>query len=204
MTTPLALLVGAALALALVLAVLVLRSRLASFRAQRPDHYAHLTPAFDLRRHLSGPLLMEGVLYGPAGRVTSRFTATATGTWDGDTGTLAEVFRYDTGRVQPREWRLRLLPGGRIEGLADDVVGTATGQTSGPTVQMRYSYRLPPENGGHVLTVTDWMYLTDGGVILNRSQFAKAGLVVAELVATIRPDPAAQANAEPARSMAAE
>ncbi len=143
MTTALAMLTGAALMLALVW----LRRNLLSFRAQRPNHYAHLSPAFDLRQHLSGPLVLEGILYGPTGRVTSRFVADAEGRWQGDQGTLSETFHYDSGRIQTREWKLRLLPGNRIEGRADDIDGIATGQISGPTVQMTYRYRLPADAG---------------------------------------------------------
>ncbi len=201
MTTALAMLLGAVLTLLAGLAAVLLRRRYASFRAQRPDHYAHLSPPFDLRHHLSGPLVLEGILYGPTGRVTSRFVADAEGIWQGDDGTLRETFHYDSGRVQAREWKLRLLPGNRIEGRADDVDGIATGQISGPTVQMHYRYRLPADAGGHVLSVTDWMYLAPNGSILNRSQFVKAGITVAELVATIRPK---AARTDAARDMAAE
>jgi hypothetical protein len=197
MTTALAMCLGAALMLALVW----LRRNFLSFRAQRPDHYAHLSPPFDLRQHLSGPLVLEGILYGPTGRVTSRFVADAEGIWHGDDGTLREVFHYDSGRVQTREWKLRLLPGNRIEGRAEDVDGVAIGHISGPTVQMHYRYRLPADAGGHVLSVTDWMYLAPNGSILNRSQFVKAGITVAELVATIRPK---TVRSDIARDLAAE
>lgn len=166
-----------------------LRRRFASFRAQRPEDYAGQTPAFDMTRHLSGALVLEGVIHGPTGRVTSRFTATAFGKWVGTEGTLREVFHYDSGRTQAREWRISLLPGGRIRATAEDVEGMASGQASGPAVEMRYRYRLPADAGGHVLSVTDWMYLAPNGAIVNRSQFTKAGVTVAELVATIRPAP---------------
>ncbi|MEM7321134.1 MAG: DUF3833 family protein, partial [Pseudomonadota bacterium] len=33
----------------------------------------------------------------------------------------------------------------------------------------------------------DWMYLAPNGTIVNRSQFRKFGIQVAELVATMRP-----------------
>jgi hypothetical protein len=40
-----------------------------------------------------------------------------------------------------------------------------------------------------VLDVTDWMYLMENGTIINRSQFRKWGVKVAELIATMRPAP---------------
>ncbi|MFM7445137.1 MAG: DUF3833 family protein [Tabrizicola sp.] len=181
------------------LAVWALRRSFASFRAQKPEDYANASPVFDLTRHLSGPLLLEGMIHGPTGRVTSRFTADAMGDWQGSVGTLRETFYYDTGRQQQREWKLKTFPDGRIEGTADDIVGTAHGQIAGSTVVMRYRCRLPAESGGHVLNVTDWMYLAPNGTIMNRSQFTKAGIMVAELVATIR-----QVPEESTRRMAAE
>ncbi|WP_137109600.1 DUF3833 family protein [Rhodobacter sp. SY28-1] len=183
MTTILSALLGALI----VVALIALRARYASFVAQAPSDYAGKGPAFDLRRHLSGPLTCEGVIFGPTGRVTSRFVADMTGTWDGTTGTLAEVFRYDSGTVQHRAWTLVLGQDGQITATAPDVEGKGQGRVEGPGVLLRYRIRLTPEAGGHVLDVTDWMYLLDNGSIINRSQFRKFGIKVAELVATIRP-----------------
>lgn len=176
----------AGLALALLLAQ-ALRNRFLGFRAQRPADYASLGPTFDPRRHLSGPILCEGVIYGPTGRVVSRFVARMVGEWDGNRGVLREEFRYDSGRVQLREWRLSLGNDGRIRASADDVPGEGEGEIAGPTLGLRYAIRMPAEAGGHVLSVTDWMYLCDNGTIMNRSQFRKFGITVAELVATMRP-----------------
>lgn len=172
-----------------VLALIALRNRFASFQAQDPADYSGKGPDFDLRRHLSGPLACEGVIFGPTGRVTSRFVADMQGTWDGTTGTLAEVFRYDSGTVQHRAWTLAVAPDGKIIATAPDVVGQGTGRAEGSGVVLRYRIRLTPEAGGHVLDVTDWMYLLENGTIMNRSQFRKFGIKVAELVATMRPLP---------------
>jgi hypothetical protein len=67
------------------------------------------------------------------------------------------------------------------------VDGVGTGHADGPAVQLELPIRLPEESGGHVLDTTDWMYLMDNGAIMNRSQFRKYGIKVAELVATMRP-----------------
>ncbi|MES2336437.1 MAG: DUF3833 domain-containing protein [Pseudomonadota bacterium] len=169
-----------------VLGVIALRARFASFTAQRPANYAS-GPAFDLRRHLNGPLACDGVIFGPTGRVTSRFVADMEGRWEGSTGTLSEEFRYDSGSIQHRAWTLALGEGGRIIATAPDVVGQGEGRVAGSGVMLRYRIRLTPEAGGHVLDVVDWMYLMENGTIMNRSQFRKFGIKVAELVATMRP-----------------
>ena len=85
-----------------------------------------------------------------------------------------------------RVWRLSLLEDGHFRALADDVIGEGRGQAMGPTVCLRYRIVLPPEAGGHALDVVDWMYMTENGTIINRSQFSRYGILLAELVATIR------------------
>jgi len=171
---------------ALMAALYALAQRLRGFQAQKPADYANLEPCVDIRQHLSGPIRCEGVIYGPMGRVTSRFTADMEGRWDGNRGVLAEHFTYDSGTKQDREWRLTLGNDGRITAEADDLVGTGSGQQEGAALHLNYTIRLPESAGGHALQVTDWMYLVDDKTIVNRSQFRKFGFKVAELVATLR------------------
>lgn len=186
MTAFVYILIGFAFALGMVAA----KSRLAGFRAQTPAEFVGKGPVFNPREHLSGPIQCEGVIYGPTGRVTSRFVADMVGEWQGNTGTLRETFTYDSGAVQNRCWTLRLGNDGTIQATAPDVVGTGTGEVSGPSVQMLYDIKLDEAAGGHVLKVVDWMYLMENGTIMNRSQFTKYGVTVAELVATMRRLPA--------------
>lgn len=161
--------------------------RFAGFGAQEPQDYAHLVPALDLRQHLRGDLRCLGMIYGPTGRVTSRFEAVMRMTWDGDNGTMEEDFLYDDGTRQSRRWELRMREDGWVDAEASDVIGTARGRQCGNAYGMRYRIVLPPENGGHVLNAIDWMYLQPDGTILNRSEFRKFGIKVAELFATITP-----------------
>lgn len=182
MTAPLYFALGAAAMLLLV----VLRGRLAGFMAQKPEDYADSAERIDLRHHLNGPIKCEGVIYGPLGRVVSRFTGDFLAQWDGNRGVMHERFLYDSGNTQDREWRLELGNDGAIRAEADDLVGVGTGQQIGPAARLSYRIRMPEEAGGHVLGVTDWMYLAPNGVVVNRSQFRKFGIKVAELVATMR------------------
>jgi hypothetical protein len=183
---------AALLGATIMLILVAMRRHVFSFRGQGPQDLANRGPAFDMKHYLSGPILCEGVIYGPTGRVASRFVAEMEGSWDGDTGTLRETFRYDSGSVQNRKWTLHLNPDGTIRAEAPDVVGSGTGRASGAGVQMKYRLRLTEDAGGHVLDVIDWMYLMENGTIMNRSQFTKFGFTVAELVATMRRVPVAQ------------
>lgn len=177
------LLIGAAAAFALFWA----RTRFFGFSGQGPDDYTANQPDFDIRKHLNGPIACEGVIFGPTGRVTSRFVAEFDASWNGDTGRMTERFRYDSGATQDREWRLTLGEDGAIRAEADDLVGAGTGRQAGSSISLAYRIRLPESAGGHVLDVVDWMYLLENGTIMNRSQFRKFGIKVAELVATMRP-----------------
>ena len=94
------------------------------FTSQKPDEYVGNLPTFDMHRHLSGELLCEGMIFGPTGRVTSRFRATMKMQWEGPRGTMDEHFIYDDGSTQDREWRLTLDDDGTVRAEADDVVGT--------------------------------------------------------------------------------
>ena len=191
-----AFLLGLVVALALVWAA----SRYLSFRAQRPEDYAAQTPVMDIRTRLNGPILCEGVIYGPTGKVSSRFVADFEASWDGNQGVMTEHFRYAGGTTQDREWTLTLNDDGTIKAEAPDLVGPGMGRQSGDSVLLTYRIKLPEASGGHVLDVTDWMYLMENGTIMNRSQFRKFGIKVAELVATMRPAPAEAQVEQQARS----
>ncbi|MDV7144350.1 DUF3833 domain-containing protein [Tropicimonas sp. TH_r6] len=175
--------------LLLALTIVSARSLLLSFRAQRPADYAATSPEFDIRQVLNGPIDSEGLIYGPNGRMTNSFIARMQGDWDGDTGTLSEDFTYSNGNRMQRKWYLTLGPDNTFTATADDLEGEGHGVISGSTVMMRYRIRLPEEAGGHVLNVTDWLYLMQDGSIMNRSEMRKFGIKVAELVATMRPAP---------------
>lgn len=182
METVLILLLGMALMMGLVWA----RSRYADFLAQSPEDYSAAGEVFDLRSELNGPIQCEGIIYGPTGRVTSRFVADFVAEWEGNKGVMREYFRYADGSTQERAWHLSVSNDGRVIATADDVIGEGTGVQTGGGFQLRYRIKLPESSGGHVLDTVDWMYLAPNGTILNRSQFRKFGIKVAELVATMR------------------
>jgi hypothetical protein len=158
-----------------------------AFRWQLPTDYADTGPEFDVQKHLGGKMISDGVIYGPTGRVVTRFVAEMEGIWDGDEGTLAEFFQYAGGGGIDRKWYLKIGENGNFTATADDIIGVAVGIRSGSTVQLKYKLKLAENAGGHVLDVIDWMYLLDNGTIVNRSQMRKFGIKVAELVASIRP-----------------
>lgn len=175
-----------ALGAALVVLLLAVRRRFADFMGQTADDYAEDSPQFDMRTHLNGPMICDGVIFGPLGRVTSTFEADFDISWEGHVCTMKEEFRYNDGSTQLREWRIELDGGGCFEAFADDVPGKGRGEVAGPAVLFNYPITLPADAGGYTLKAFDCMYLTKNGTVVNRSQFRKFGFRVAELVATIK------------------
>lgn len=173
--------------LVLAVGLTVLRRRYAGFYGQTPEDYEDGFPNFDLRTHLNGDMICEGMIFGPLGRMTSTFTAEFHIQWDGDRGVMDEMFHYNDGSTQQRQWVITLGPNGSFRTEAEDVPKGGRGTQAGPAVEMLYAIRLPESAGSHVLDAVDWMYLAPNGAIINRSQFRKFGVKVAELVATIRP-----------------
>ncbi len=162
-------------------------SQFVSFKAQKPSDYADQMPLFDIREVLNGLMITEGMIYGPTGRVSSRFVATMNAEWNGQSGTMNEHFVYSSGREQERAWAFTMTgEDGKFTATAPDIIGVAEGQQMGATVRLTYRIQLPDDAGSHVLDVVDWMYLLDNGSVMNRSEFRKFGFKVAELVATFR------------------
>ncbi len=162
------------------------RRRLADFPAQKSEDYADDYTALDMKHHLNGEMVCEGVIFGPMGRVTSSFVADFNVNWDGDTAQIDEHFVYHDNATQDRVWTISLAKDGSFTAMAPDVPGIGKGRVSGSTIQMRYPIKLPAELGGHTLKTVDWIYLVSDSTLINRSQFRKFGIKVAELVATIR------------------
>lgn len=180
------------LILLLGLTIFVTKKLFFSFWSQSPEDYANTGPNFILKKQLSGRILSEGLIYGPNGKMTNSFVAEMMGEWDGNKGTLSESFTYANGRKQERKWYVTIVSDNSFTATADDIVGTAQGVISGSTVKLSYDIILPKEAGGYVLNATDWMYLTENGTIMNKSEMRKFGMKVAELIATMRPHPAEQ------------
>jgi len=94
---------------------------------------------------------------------------------------LDEAFTYSDGTTQRRIWRLTKHADGRYTGTADDVVGTANGQTRGNAFRWNYTLALPVDGKVYNVDLDDWMYLIDDRVMLNRATMTKFGVRLGEI-----------------------
>lgn len=143
--------------------------------------YAAERPALDLARYFNGKVTAHGIFQDRSGQVVRRFTVDMDGRWEGNQGVLDERFSYSDGTKDRRIWRLTKHADGRYTGTADDVVGTATGQTSGNAFYWTYTLRLPVDGKVYEVRFDDWMYLVDERVMLNRATMSKFGVRLGEV-----------------------
>ncbi|MGY8892872.1 MAG: DUF3833 domain-containing protein [Burkholderiales bacterium] len=152
--------------------------------------YADDQPSLDLRTYFNGPVTAYGMFQDRSGRVVKRFEVAMTGTWQGNSGVLDELFTYSDGSTDRRVWRLTQHSDGRVTGEADDVVGAATGAVSGNAMQWRYTLRLPVEGSVYEVSMDDWMYLLNERIMINRTAMSKWGVHLGDVTLTfIKPAP---------------
>lgn len=143
--------------------------------------YANDKPVLDLRRYFNGTLDAYGLFTDRSGRVVKRFTVVMRCSWEGDKGVLDEDFTYSDGTKQRRVWHLTHLGQGRYSGSADDVVGTALGESKGNTFRWGYTLALPVDGSVYQVQFDDWMYLMNDRVMLNKATMSKFGLRLGEV-----------------------
>ena len=149
--------------------------------SQSIESYAAEKPVLDLTQYFNGTLDAYGVFTDRSGAVVKRFTVVMNCSWQGDEGVLDEDFTYSDGTKQKRIWRLTRLADGRFTGRADDVIGTAQGQTRGNTFYWTYTLNLPVDDKIYEVNFDDWMYLMTDKVMLNKATMSKFGVRLGEV-----------------------
>ena len=153
---------------------------LTSCAAPDVSQYAGKGPVLDLKTYFNGRLMAHGMFMKRGGEVARRFKVTMDASWRQDNGiwvgTLDEAFEYDDGEKQQRIWTLREISPGVFEGTAPDVVGKATGRSSGHALRWQYTLSLPVGQDRYEVHFDDWMHLIDDRVMLNKAVMTKFGI----------------------------
>lgn len=168
------------LALTVVLALLISGCSRVSIQS-----YEDTTPKLDLRTFFNGTLHAHGILQNRKGMVTRKFSADIEARWEGNTGYLDEVFYFDDGETETRNWVLTLHEDGRVSGTAGDVVGEAEGQLAGAALHWTYTLEVPYKGDTLNVYIDDWLYLVNENRLLNKSLLKKFGFRVGELTLVI-------------------
>lgn len=146
--------------------------------APAPAQYAGAEPKLDVSRYFNGTLDAHGMFQDRSGAVVKRFVVVMRASWQGDTGTLDEQFRYADGSTQRRVWTLTRTGASTFSATAADVVGVAHGEVAGNA--LRWNYVLAQPIGKQVwhVDMEDWMFLIDDKVMLNRTVMSKFGVTL--------------------------
>ena len=150
------------------------------------EHYKQEQPEFKIEEYFDGKIEAWGMFQKRNGEVVKRFKVEIDAYWQGNQGVLDEHFRYSDGTTQRRVWTITRHADKLYSGVADDVVGAASGQASGNALQWLYTLRLPVDDKVYEVQFDDWMYLMEDGVLINRSEMKKFGFKLGEVILFFR------------------
>jgi hypothetical protein len=152
--------------------------------------YSENTPALDIKTFFQGELSAKGIVEDYRGRIIRYFNAEIHASWQGDTGTLREVFYFNDGATEYRTWTLIMTGDNVFVGTAGDVVGESKGEQSGNAVFMNYILSVAREGGSTIdMAVDDKMYLVTPDTIINETRLSKFGVELARVILTIQKIP---------------
>jgi len=140
----------------------------------------------DMTDYFSSVVEGTGLFHDRFGRLRLGFDVTMSGRWDGDVFRLAEDFRYDDGRIQEREWRIRRQPSHKMVATSDEIIGEAQGQGLRNEIRWRYRMHVPVNGRQIIMSFDDRMYLRPDGSLLNISEARIFGLLLGRLTAVFR------------------
>ena len=163
--------------------VLVLFLSLAGCTSAQLSDYASEEPRFDMQEYFNGHVVAYGIVQDRSGKVIRRMTIDIQCSWQGDTGTLDEVFTYADGKKEHRVWTIKKQKD-RYIGTAADVVGEATGDAAGNALNWKYVLALPVGDKVYNVNFDDWMWQLNDKVMVNRAVFSKFGFKLGEVFLT--------------------
>ena len=159
-----------------------------SCTSMKPMDFKELTPTLAIEEYFVGETRAWGLFEDRFGKLRRQFTVDIVGTWDGEVLVLDERFQYSDGETDRRVWKITKTGPHTYEGLADDVVGAASGEAYGNALNWRYDMDLKVGDGTLRVHFNDWMFLQPSGVLLNRARVSKLGFRIGEVtLAFVKP-----------------
>ena len=165
----------------IVSAIIILTS-LSGCMTMKPGNFKDQNPKFVLENYFNGKTKAWGIFEDRFGNVKRQFTVAIDGIWDGKKLILDEHFLFNDGEKSYRQWRITKKKDGVYEGKADDVIGNASGISSGNSLNWSYVLDLKMSNNKTLrVKFDDWMFLQPGGVLLNRARMSKFGVEIGQV-----------------------
>ncbi len=146
------------------------------------SHFAGTEPPFDAVAFWTGHHRSWGVIESRGGAPTDTVVTDCVGTPEPDGGLhMVQTLTLGDGSVQHRNWHLRRTAPGAFTATANDMVGEAHGNAAGRAFHWRWVLALSPGNPIKNVTMDQWMYLMDGGAMMNHTTIRKLGVTVAQV-----------------------
>jgi len=152
------------------------------------SYFAGDGPEMDPVRFFTGHLHSWGVIENRSGAPTERVETDCLGQAEGPDGLhMVQKLTMGDGQVQTRDWHMRRVAPHRFEATANDMIGTATGESAGRVFHWQWSVEARPGNALTGVTLDQWMYLLDDGSMMNRSSISKLGVQLAQVSEVFSP-----------------
>ena len=162
---------------ALIFALIVL----SGCTSMKPSDFSKAEPLLRIEDYFVGQTRAWGIFEDRFGNLRRQFVVDIQGSWDGEALVLDERFRYSDGETDRRVWTIKKIDEHRYEGRADDVIGTAIGESYGNALNWRYDMDLKIGEGTLRVHFNDWMFLQSSGVLVNRARVSKFGIAIGEV-----------------------
>ncbi|MDJ0610548.1 MAG: DUF3833 domain-containing protein [Kiloniellales bacterium] len=144
----------------------------------KTEDFADKGPPLDLFEYFEGQTTAWGWFEDRFGDVRRQFRVSIDGTVSEGKLVLDEDFLYDDGEKDRRVWTITRTGPNSYSGTADDVIGEAAGTVAGNALNWTYRMLLPIGDSEWEVTFDDWMFLQEGGVLLNRAVVSKWGVEI--------------------------
>ncbi|MEQ8397790.1 DUF3833 domain-containing protein [Thalassobaculum sp.] len=166
--------------------VLVLLPLLGACQSMKIEDFKETTPRLILEDYFAGRTVGWGIFEDRFGNLRREFKVDIAGTWDGKTLTMVEDFVYSDGETDQRIWRVEKVDDHRYRGRADDVIGVAEGTVEGKALTWTYEVMLDIGGTERKVRFTDWLFLQDDEVLINRASVTKFGIELGTLTLFFR------------------
>lgn len=127
-------------------------------------------PGFDPVAFFSGHTQSWGVIESRSGAPTQQITTVGQGaSSDANRLLMKQYLTFEDGTTQQRDWTLWRTGPNRFDATANDMVGTANGETNGRIFHWQWILARAPGNHLMNVTINQWMYGLDDGSVMIRT-----------------------------------
>ncbi|MEZ0255370.1 MAG: DUF3833 family protein [Chthoniobacter sp.] len=144
-------------------------------------------PAFDPMVFFNGHTRSWGVFENRSAEATEIIRTETSGRMIQGELHMEQDLYFSKRPKQHRSWRMHRVDAHHFEATANDLVGTARGESRGNAFVWSFTLATKPGNSLYNVRMTQRMYLQpDGRTMINRDTISKFGFIVAEVTEQFR------------------